>query len=320
MIRRLTRESVEVDLSNVNRMLESATELGDFVGAFQFSKRKEYLENELAKLEAAHVTNAGVALFFSGEPVVGSKGILTDFAGRALQHFQEIVTKSYATQTVGKLGERGKVPFDKEANLLITGVAHGSFGFVFQESAEQLELFDTTLKKAVEFAVMAIVKSSSEDDDAFVELTEELNHRLLLALDHFFSELANHNANVRLVDDHRDHMVDDDAVVRARHRIAGTTIEEEQEEPNLGTLIGFLPTQKRFEMILGGEVISGITTEKAATQFNDLVAKFAPPIGYQCRVQMEIRTIKPFNREKRNVYRLLSIDEVLDSSELVNNS
>ncbi|MCB9442630.1 MAG: hypothetical protein H6669_00220 [Ardenticatenaceae bacterium] len=314
MIRKLTRESIEVDLANINRMIDSANELGDFVGAYQFSKRKEDLENELANLNASHVTNAGVALFFSGEPVLGSKGISTDFAGRALQHFQEIVTKSFATQTVGKLGERGKVPFDKEANLLVTGIAHGSFGFVLQEPTEQLEIFDTPLKEAVDFAVAAIVKSSSEDDDVFVELTEELNHRLLLALSHFFRELDNHNATVRLVDDHRDHKVDDTAIDRARLRIAGTTIEEEEEEPIEGTLIGFMPTQKRFEMILQDEIISGSTTEEAATQFNNLVAESATPIGYKCLVQMEVRTIKPFNRERRNVYRLLSIEKVLDSS------
>ena len=317
MIRKLTSDSIQVDLANITRMIESANKYGDFVGAYQFTQRKEDLQSELEKIKAAHVTNAGVALFFSGEPVLGSKGIVTSFAGKALQRFQEIVTKSYATLTLDKLGERGRVPLAKESSLLITGVAHGSFGFVLEEDAgDQPGLIDTSLKEAVEFAVGAIVKSSSEDDDTFVALTETLNSRLLLALNSFFSELDSYNATVRLVDDHRDYAIGSSAIERARARIAGTTIEDEEKEIIVGTLNGFMPHQKRFEMILNGNIILGSATDEATAQVINLTEASSSPIGHECRVQMDVRTIQPFNRDKRKVYRLLNIVEVGEQSGL----
>ncbi len=311
MPRRLEMESLQVDLANVSQMLETAKQYNDKATLYQFERRKKNIEDKLAELGDIPQTRASVVLFFGGDPVIGSVGVAADFAGKVLQSFQEIVSKSFATQAVGKLGERGRVPYDKDANLMVTGVAHGSFGFVLNEASEQMEMFDTTLKDALDFSVSAIVKSSTEDDEVFEALTEELNHRLLLALKTFFHELDNNNATIRMVDDSREYIIDDKAVDRARTRIEATTIEEEEESPKIGVLSGFLPKQRRFELTLsGGEVISGSATEKAAEKFNKIVAEQGAPIGHECTVSLEVRTVKPFNRPERNVYRLLSIDKV----------
>jgi len=90
----------------------------DPVGWLQLSSRKADLERELTRLEAAPETRAAVALFFGRRPVLGSKGIAANFAGKAIDCYQDLLAKHYAALESGPLGDRGPVPLHPNAPIL----------------------------------------------------------------------------------------------------------------------------------------------------------------------------------------------------------
>ncbi|MDN3685565.1 hypothetical protein QW180_26405 [Vibrio sinaloensis] len=65
---------------------------------YSIEKKLEKLDTEISLLNNASETHASVALFFGGEPVLGSKGILASFAGNVLDNFQELINKAFASK------------------------------------------------------------------------------------------------------------------------------------------------------------------------------------------------------------------------------
>ncbi|HMQ34882.1 MAG TPA: hypothetical protein PKD53_29445, partial [Chloroflexaceae bacterium] len=66
-----------------------------------------------------------------------------NFAGKAIDRYQDLLAKRYASLESGPLGDRGPVPLHPNAQMLITEVARGSFGFMLEEASEPTSLVDT---------------------------------------------------------------------------------------------------------------------------------------------------------------------------------
>ena len=64
--------------------------------------------------------------------------------------FQDLVSKRLATLESGPLASRGPVPLREKAQLMITDVARGSFGFVLEEEPSSDALTNTPLQIVVE--------------------------------------------------------------------------------------------------------------------------------------------------------------------------
>lgn len=305
MPRKLRLDGLQADLASLDALLQSAREMDDPVGEYQIEKRKSAIEAELKALTAAQERKASVALFFGGKPVLGSRGISADFAGHMLEYFQDLVSRAFASNELGSLGERGPIPKRQATDLMVTQLTRGSFGFVLDELSDQAELEDTALKAMVEEVVTIVEKVASSNEIDFEEVAEQLDPRMLISLKNFFVTLDAAEATVRLVDDVADISLDQLAVHRARLRTEATSI----DEANLlieGVLVGFLPEHRKFEIQVGQTLtLYGSVSKEAAEQYAQLVARGENPERQTWQVRIRQRTVTPLNRPPRDVNRLL---------------
>lgn len=305
MPRKLRLDGLQADLASLDALLQSAREMDDPVGEYQIEKRKSSIEAELKALTAAQERKASVALFFGGKPVLGSRGISADFAGHMLEYFQDLVSRAFASNELGSLGERGPIPKRQATDLMVTQLTRGSFGFVLDELSDQAVLEDTALKAMVEEIVTIVEKVASSNEIDFEEVAEQLDPRMLISLKNFFVTLDTAEATVRLVDDVADITLDQPAVHRARLRTEATSIDEADLLIE-GVLVGFLPEHRKFEIQVGQTLtLYGSVSKEAAEQYAQLVARGENPERQTWQVRIRQRTITPLNRPPRDVNRLL---------------
>lgn len=309
MSNKLKLESLQAELAAVDTLLKQAIQFSDPIGEYQLSKRKKIIEIKISKLESDHTQTASVALFFGGKPVFGSRGVSSEFAGNALGQFQELVSKAFAINEFGHIGERGPVPLKQSTNLMVTEIAKGSFGFVLEEIQDQLAMFDTGLKVIVEEVATLLERTASSNELEFEEAIQTLDSRTLIALRDFFVTLDSNRATLRVVEDKFDFTLDEPAVHRARQRTEATSIDETEEFFN-GVLVGFLPEHRKFEASLDdGKFIYGSVAKEAAEQYAAFVSSGEIAIGIRWRLKVRRRIVHPLNRPPREVFRLMEFIE-----------
>lgn len=310
MPRKIRLDSLKSDLVAANNQLTIASQYGDIVGVSQFQKRIAQLNAEIEAISSSHLNHASVALYFSGEPVLGSRGIAAEFAGKCLENYQDLVSKLFARQERGELGERGRVPLRNQTSMMVTGVTHGSFGFILDEMSEQTEIYDTQLKHTIKEVSELIESFSSTDELAFAESASQIDQRTLSSLHSFFKEMDTSNATLRIVEDLAELRLDEYAVSRGRLRAERSSISEDEMELN-GVFIGMLPEHKTFELRnADGDLVYGKATPAAVEQYLQSMATGVQLIGQQCVARLHKRTIRPLNREPRVIYRLLSFNSL----------
>lgn len=185
MPRKLQLESLQNEYASILDLLNEAESINDAVGKLQLAQRKKELETEIQTLLESKVSEASIAMFFRGGPVIGSRGISAEFAGKTLSVFQEMVTRQFAKTQLGALGERGPIPMKDVTTLMLTGIAQGSFGFLLEEISEQPHLLDTALKETIEQVVHIINAAGAVEDMDFNNAAEDLDPRTLMALKDF---------------------------------------------------------------------------------------------------------------------------------------
>lgn len=304
MPKKLARDGLNSEISTVKALLQSAIDYGDIVGELQLKHRINELESELKDLnKSSQIDNtASVALFFGGKPVLGSKGIAAEFAGVALEQFQNLISKAFATNEVKELGTRGKVPFKENSNLMVTGLARGSFGFVLDEMSNQTQLESSELVHIIDNVALLLRDTAAQDEAIFEALLDDLDPRMLLALKEFFANLDNSKATLRVVEKELDMTLDGAAIHRAKTRTEATSIEEKTNQIE-GILIGFLPEQRKFELKDNtGNIVYGSASREAVEQFQKFEQN---PLGRSCLINASIKTVVPLNRSPKEVVRLV---------------
>lgn len=305
MPRRLRMEGLQAELSSLTDLISQSVEMGDPMGEYQLSKRKQSFEQELSTLVATIEKRASVALFFGGKPVLGSRGISAEFSGKIIDHFQNLVSRNFAKTELGVLGERGRIPMRHASSLMVTEVVKGSFGFILDELSDQEEIEETALKKMVEEVATVIERTASPNELDFEEVAESLDSRMLIALKDFFVILDSAEATIRIVEDLADFTLDQQSIRRARIRTESTSI----DESNLileGVLEGFLPDHKKFELRVDtSHVIYGSASREASDQYASFMANGVAPIGKTWQVKIQQRIVTPLNRPAREVNRLI---------------
>ncbi|NWO07527.1 MAG: hypothetical protein HLX50_18085 [Alteromonadaceae bacterium] len=304
MHRNIRMQGLQAELASLEALIQSAKEMDDPVGEIQLEKRKEKLETELQELVDHQEKKASVALFFGGKPVFGSRGISSDFAGTMLGNFQDLVSRAFASKELGSLGGRGPIPMRESANLMVTGLAKGSFGFVLDELSDQEEIDATGLKLVVDEVVQKIEKISSSNELDFEEVLDQLDARMLISLKDFFLALDSAEGTLRLVDDVADISLDSSAVHRARLRTEATSIDESDIIVK-GMLVGFLPEHRKFEVQVGEKMIYGSVSKEATEQYAQLVSRGETPERQTWEMRINQRVVTPLNRPAREVNRLL---------------
>ena len=310
MIKRLALNSLTADLANIDYLLQARTAQADPVGHMQFTQRKERIQREIDDLKATPELKASVGLFFSGAPVIGSKGIKADFVGKAIEGFQDLVAKQFASEEAGSTGSRGPIAFKQNSDLLLTDMVRGSVGVVLEEAGQNETITETQLKLVMDHVTDAIVSSSSANAEVFEDLLEKIDHRYLSSLANLFTLLDDEHALIRIVEDMRDIQLGEVDIKRARDRLDSAQIDEDDSSEFSGRLY-LLPAHRRFELALldGLNTIYGtISPEFAKNKLNQLLSD-RNVVGQTWKVRMHIRTISRPNRDPKITYTLLGLIE-----------
>jgi len=311
MLKKLEIDALTADLASVEAILGTRSEELDPSGYFQYLSRKEEIEEELAALGERPETSAELGVFFGGGPVQGSRGINADFAGKALDDLQTLISKKHSTREIGPLATRGRVPRADISQLLVTDVMRGSFGFLLEEAGTNGQIVNTPLKETVAEITDILARVGGADDAVFDEAVAGLDERTLSTLKQFFLRLDESEATLRLVEGNRDFLLDRGAVARARDRTQAIQIEERGEEL-IGTLF-LLPESRKFEFLPqegGAEVMKGSFGLPVAQQLAGQAELGQDPIDpreiptRQWQVEIQTRVIRQRHRAPRQIYAL----------------
>lgn len=313
MLKKLERDALAADLVAVEALLSAHSEDDDPIGHMQFAYRKDVISRQLLQLEVATERHAEIGIFFGGGPVRGSRGVNADFAGKALDELQTLITKQYSDQ-LGVLQAKGRLPLASQTKMLVTNIVRGSIGFVLEESDENKQMVDTSLRVVVDEVADILFRVGGADEAVFDHAVASLDQRILGSLKDFFVLLDEQQATMRVVSGDRDFLLGHPMVALARGRVQAIQIDERGEE-FVGTLY-VLPTERRFEfttMLSTSVTLSGSVSPEAAAQIagqQEIGGSAIDPRQISTRpmrVEIQTREIRERNRPPRCVYRLLRL-------------
>jgi len=305
-LRKLERDFVRADLAAVKGLL---AQLGDedVMARLGLEARRDELQQTIAHFdEASDVPVASAALFFGGGPVIGARGIETEFAGSAVTKFQDIVAKVLAHET-GGLGQRGIVPNKGASTLHITNIVRGSFGFLLEEVNSQQPLMETSLKTAVDEATHLLEALGEPDEEQFRTAVEATDDRVLATAREFFELMRQSGATLRLVAGATDRSFGSEAVARAAERATSTTVED-AEERIPGQLAGVLPDAHQFEFRAGPD--RGTIRGKVSRSFTaDQLARFNRDwVNVDATARVNVKRVRRNGAIVRESFTLLALD------------
>jgi hypothetical protein len=211
-----------------------------------------------ARLKSAKSAIAGIAettlsykaqLTFRGKPVCGSHGIAADFGSKAATAFSEAVT-AIAAGLKDYLQDTGPIPDKQKNQLLITGIAIGSFGFEFElpkVEAEGLSSEQKNVEKAIKTLQELFKRAAEGSDDDIAEVIDEIHPRALKKTADFLSYVAQHDAWCAL--DFKDQSFcfqNLEQLEASSKRLQENNIHERSEN-YIGEFQGVLPSSRTFE-------------------------------------------------------------------------
>lgn len=314
-IKKLELEALQADLAAVNSLLTTSREEEDPIGYEQFLSRKTRLETEIAAIRERESHSASVTLFFAGRPVFGSKGMLAEFGGKAVAAFQDLVARRLAALEAGALGERGPIPLKTSADMMITDVVRGSYGFVLEEvGSGTTPLTDTAVKVIVDEVIELLADIASPDDRHFEEAIDALSERELIALRNFFTLLDTSGALVRAVEDNAELNLDAESIRRGKTRTEAVHIDEREVQDIVGRLY-LLPGHRRFELNRAdnNEMIYGVVSPEYSKAHLERAGQGPDRVvGRVWKTRMKVREIKRPGRASKIAYTLLGLIEEAD--------
>ena len=305
MVRKLELDSLTSDLHAVRKLLERRTPENDPIGHAQFSSRATELEEAIQRLEGTPETRASLAVFFSGQPVQGSRGVDAGFASRAVGLFQELIAKQFASMETGLMARVGPIPFRGNSDMLLTDVARGSVGVILEEADRNNSLMESELSAAVRKVAADIQQTTSPDATAFEELLAEVDYRYFSSLSSLFKLFDDSHATVRLVEHEQDVALDTAAIQLGRER-TDATITNDNDNVRLTGRLWVLPGDRRFELAVDGlpDRISGsVSREFTLEQLEGLNN------GDHWQVRLRERTIVRPNRAPQSRHTLIALLE-----------
>lgn len=312
MVTKVHRDALRGEIGSL-RLLVEKTAAVDPLGSRSLRKRLENLEAELRAIEAQETRSANVALIFDGAVVRGSSAIEADFAGKALLDYQELIAKHVAVNE-GGLAQRGRLSDDvhRQAKMNITGLVHGSFGFVLEEDdSEQLGMFESPAYLAVQEVNSLLADVGSANDEAFDGRLAELDSRIFNSLKRFVGHLHRSESTLRVADQDRELRFDKSSVARAFERVSRVDIEE-GDETLLGELLGLVPVQRRFDFRRSdnGEILQGRVAPTLSADYLERIEEEGVIAGGQWRATIRTKTVHHPDGRHASVSHLL-VDLVL---------
>lgn len=257
----------------------------------------EQVETELKAYEERSPEAVGARLIFRGEPVSGARGMSAQFFANALKNFAIAVHYVGADQILGYLSPKGRVPYKEDYELMITGIARGSFGFRIEEASGQSpsQGQDTPVGDALN--KIKAVLDASQDTEYNARLVEEIGDsdaRALQAIEKFLRHVAANEATFAL-EFRRDEVRFTD-VTQVRDS-ADRLIQNVREYDVIlaGHFHGYLPDNRRIEFHVSktyadflSEVEGTVITCRVDPEIEDadsINSNLNKPLGIKVRVR-----------------------------------
>jgi hypothetical protein len=260
------------------------------------------VESELQSLEGRGTREPARAIVrFRGDPVVGTHGIFAKFGAMAMGQFTETV-KALAAKIVGAIVRAtGPIPGCGNNELLITGTAPGSFGFIIEENLENIECVaqddGSVLQKAMHKAVR-ILRSSTDSDQVFVDEIDDIDDRIIDDFHDFLKTLSDNKAYCSLeVDGEHFTFKNEEQVSRSMNRFIKSNIIENEEEFE-GKFSGSLLHARSFEFELSQEHVIRGTIDNDNIDPDDIIAN----CHKRARITVKTRKVG----EAKTTYKLVS--------------
>lgn len=304
VLQKLERELTRAELAQVRGLIERLTPR-DLLTRISLESRERELRDRAERLSIPEERPAAsAALFFGGRPVLGGQGIESEFGGKAVATFQDLLAKTLANK-MQALGQRGVVPNKSASTMHITNIVRGSFGFLLQEMQSQEEMIPTALSEAVESASSLLEAIGAQDEEVFRTAAEEIDDRVLATAKDFFSLMRQNGATLRVVSSRADRSFGTEEVARGADRASSTRVEE-TEETRSGALSGVLPDSRQFEFTEeNGTIDRGrIGREVAAERVNEFIQTW---VGVPAEAQLKIKRVTRNEEVVRMIYTLLDL-------------
>jgi hypothetical protein len=310
---KLTKDALQSEEHSLQSFLDQL-DASDIVNRASLTKRLDAVRRELASMENELDTQGVVILAFDGLPVEGSRGIDAEFAADALRDYQDLIAKQIGERETGGLSRTGPVPSRDLARLNITNVVHGSFGFQLEEkSSGQTALVPSPVKEAIIQVDNMIAALASPDPETFDDALANIDRRMFITVQSFYENLYNDSASLKIVESDRSIELDNTLVVRARERLHGTIVNDE-DFTTRGELLGISPVQRRFDFreestgrIIGGQVDKQLSDQYLARLHGDQIA---PGRSYTAHLRRRIATRS--DGSERESFTLTSLDSPTD--------
>jgi hypothetical protein len=301
-------QRISAEAASIRQMLDRLP-ANDVLGRIGLEGRLRGIEQEITHLEGKPKTSAGVALIFHGRPVSGSYAIQAAFGSRAVDAFQQSVSTSYAlTANRGEVGARGPTRDKDRSTLHITGLVHGSFGFVLEEiDPDGAQLVETTLKTATDQVLRLLEQISSEKEEIAEQAINEIDERLFKNIRDLVKLVHDDEASINLISDDSQIELVGPSLERAYQRVAGD-MKGDEIIILRGKLLGLLPTSRRFEFRSGEEVIRGTVAKDISEEYLRTLES-DPMIGHELTCKFRKRTFTDSIDNVRYAYVLIEVQQ-----------
>ncbi len=248
-----------------------------------------------------------VNLLFSGNAVIGSQGIKSDFLSKILKPFQEMINTQFALLR-GRKKKSRKVP---NSNLYLTALPVGSFGVELSLCDQTTELFENSEVSIAIKEVMGLVADSSIDDETFEKRVENTPKKNLNSLKQFLKEISDEKSVLKMESNELGIELPEDKIQLAYDRVASINSEETEEFIDC-VFRGMLLDSCRYEaQIIDGKRISGFINELLSEEeLIDYNRKF---LNQECTIHIKKNKVKFATGREKIEYELL---EIIDKKEL----
>ncbi len=301
----LLKQRMSAELASLEQLLDR-TPRNDIVGRIGLESRVGDLRAKIAEYADHHSTRAEVALVFSGKPVVGSSAIQAPFTTKALEAFQRAVATSYALHGVGPVGQRGPIAAADLSALHITGLVHGSFGFVLEElDPIGPQFLDSALKQAADEVVDLLARVSSEDDETAQQTIDDINSRIFSNLRDLVKFMYDNEAGIKISQPERETELSGVSLRRAYGRIVDVSIDDSEIVLH-GILEGILPAARRFEFRAGSTFIRGKVSKDITEDYLRTI-ETAPLVGRTITGTFIKRVLADSSGSERTSYLLVKV-------------
>lgn len=220
-------------------------------------------KEQLSQFDAVPHEAAKAVITYRGTPVRGTHGVVADFGTAATKAFNDAVA-AVAASITGALADKGPIPNRPQNQLLITGTAVGSFGFVLEEEPEHTQslLDNSTAVSQALTLIVDLLDASTKSDEDLSEPVSRLANRAISSVTDFLSQLADNGASCAISAGGKQFRFSNvDQVKMSKNRLSFDNIKE-QNETFEGVFLGALPERRTFEFrVVNGDVIHGSCTK-----------------------------------------------------------